>query len=193
MPPSPRIALFTRFPTPGAAKTRLIPAVGAQGAARVHRRLVEQTIHTVRASGVAFELRHTGAVAAAFADWLGDDVPLVEQGAGDLGDRLARAAAPAILIGSDAPGLTPAHLRDAATALARADAVIGPAADGGYWLLGIARPMPSLFVDMPWGTDRVAAETLHRLAAAGIDPIRLPMLDDCDRPEDLARWPDLVA
>ena len=188
----PRIALFARYPTPGAAKTRLIPALGPDRAAGLHRRLVERTLAAMRASGLPFEVRITGAAAAEFAAWLGSDVSLVDQGSGDLGERLARASAPAILIGSDAPNLDAAHLRAAAAALDRAGAVIGPAGDGGYWLLGLSRPMPSVFTAMPWGSDAVAGETIARLARDGIDPVRLPMLHDCDRPEDLARWPWLA-
>ena len=188
----PRIALFVRYPTPGVAKTRLIPALGAEGAAALHRHLVEHTLATMRASGLPFEVRGTGATARDFATWLGTDVPVVEQGDGDLGERLARVPAPVLLIGSDAPDLTVANLHAAAAALEGAEAVIGPAADGGYWLLGLSRPMPGLFASMPWGSDAVAAETIARLAADGIDPVRLPILHDCDRPEDLARWPGLV-
>ncbi len=188
----PRIALFVRYPTPGAAKTRLIPALGAAGAAALHRRLVARTLAAVRASGLPFEVRGTGAAAADFAAWLGADVPVVPQGGGDLGERLARMPAPMLLIGSDAPDLSASHLQAAAAALDTAPAVIGPAADGGYWLLGLSRPMPGLFAAMPWGSDAVAGETIARLAAGGIDPARLPVLHDCDRPEDLAQWPGLA-
>ena len=188
-----RIALFVRYPTPGVAKTRLIPALGAAGAAALHRRLARRTLEAVRTSGLPFEVRGTGAAAADFAAWLGADVPVVEQGGGDLGERLARVAPPMLLIGSDVPDLAAAHLLAAAAALDRVPAVIGPAADGGYWLLGLARPMPGLFAAMPWGGDAVAGETIARLAADGIDPVRLPVLHDCDRPEDLARWPWLAS
>ncbi len=134
----PRLSIFARFPTPGMAKTRLIPAIGADAAARVHRLLVERAVATARDSGLAFEVRVTGAPRATFAGWLGEDVALVEQGDGDLGARLARVPAPAILIGSDAPGLTTTLLTTAATALSTHRAVIGPALDGGYILLGSA-------------------------------------------------------
>ncbi len=191
MPGIPRIALFTRYPTPGTAKTRLIPALGADGAAAMHRRLVERTLATVRASGLPFDLRVTGAARERFADWLGNDIPLVDQGEGDLGARLARVAAPMILIGGDAPDVSARHLRAAAMALADAPAVIGPAIDGGYWLLGLREPMPFLFEAMPWGSDAVFAETIARLGARDIEPVRLETLADLDRPEDLARWPEL--
>lgn len=185
----PRVALFARYPTPGHAKTRLIPAIGEAAAAALHRRLVERTLATARASGLPFDLRVTGAPLEAFAAWLGGDVPLVAQGDGDLGERLARVPAPMLLIGGDCPDLSPAHLIAAAAALEQAPAVLGPAADGGYWLLGLARAMPHCFAVMPWGSDAVAAQTRARLADEGVTPIELQTLHDCDRPEDLARWP----
>lgn len=188
-----RIILFTRYPEPGRAKTRLIPALGAEGAADLHRRLTERTLEQVRTSGLPFEIRATGRPAAVFADWLGTEC-VVDQGQGDLGARMRRAGPPfpSILIGADAPDLTAAHLLEAARALGSHDAVVGPAEDGGYWLLGLARPLDALFADMAWGTDAVLPTTMARLAAAGVQPAMLPVLADLDRPEDLARWPDLV-
>lgn len=190
----PRIVVFTRWPEPGRAKTRLIPAIGADRAAALHRRLTELTLAAVRASGLPFELRVTGAPTAAFGDWLGT-VPVVDQGEGDLGERLARAGPPypTLFIGADAPDLSAELLRLAADALAASAAVIGPAEDGGYWLLGLARPVEGVFAGIDWSTERVFAQTRDRLREAGIEPALLPELADCDRPEDLARWPDLAA
>lgn len=189
--PLPRLTLFARFPTPGAAKTRLIPTIGGNAAAALHRTLVERTVIQMRASGLPLEVRYTGETAEAFTDWLGPDIALIAQGEGNLGDRLARVEAPALLIGADAPALDAHRMRRAAHVLTTAAAVIGPAEDGGYYLLGLARPMAFLFEAMPWGTDAVFAETMRRLRANGIDPIVLETLADIDRPEDLARWPDL--
>jgi rSAM/selenodomain-associated transferase 1 len=184
-----RVALFTRWPRPGEAKTRLIPALGADGAAALHKRLTERMVAIVQAAGLALEVRSTGADAQAFRDWLGD-VAVVDQGEGDLGARLARAAeaTPVLLLGADVPDVTPDHLRDAAAELAAHPLVIGPAEDGGYWLLGLAVPMPQLFEGVAWGTETVFAETLTR---APVPPVLLPVLADLDRPEDLARWPGL--
>lgn len=185
-----RISLFTRWPTPGLAKTRLIPALGAAGAADLHRRLTERTVATVRAAGLRLEIRSTGADPGAFRQWLGNDLAVIDQGDGDLGDRLARAAAevPVLLIGADAPGLLPGHLLAAAAALQHSHAVIGPALDGGYWLLGLATPMPKLFSGVMWGSASVLATTLARLPA---DTPQLETLSDLDTPDDLARWPGL--
>ncbi len=187
-----RIVLFTRYPEPGRAKTRLIPALGARGAAELHRRLTERTLDQVRATGLPFEIRSTGGTPEQFVRWLGV-ANVVDQGDGDLGARMKRAAAPypTIFIGADAPDLTARHLADAAAALAGHDAVIGPALDGGYWLLGLTRPLDQLFVEIPWGTDRVLLETLARARAAGVSLAMMPALADLDRPEDLRRWPEL--
>ncbi|GAA0269591.1 TIGR04282 family arsenosugar biosynthesis glycosyltransferase [Alteraurantiacibacter aestuarii] len=188
----PTIALFAKYPAAGAAKTRLIPALGPEGAAQVHRLLVERTIATIRHSGLPFAVYFSGAPREDFAAWLGDDVALVEQGEGDLGDRLTRVAAPAILLGADIPGLTPRHLQQAASALDRSDAVVGPAQDGGYYLLGFRQRLPFLFTDMEWGTASVLDHTLARLKAQNIAFTLLDMLADCDRPADLAHYPNLL-
>jgi rSAM/selenodomain-associated transferase 1 len=192
---SPRLVIFTRFPEPGRAKTRLIPALGADGAAMLHRRLTEQTVAAARASGLEVEVRTTGAPPSDFADWLGHDLAIVDQGEGDLGDRLSRAVqpTPVLFIGSDLPDLTAAHLTDAAERMLTNRTVIGPAEDGGYWALGLTAGCDPLFEKMPWGSDRVFEITLARLRGAGIEPALLPTLADCDRPEDLARWPMLTA
>jgi rSAM/selenodomain-associated transferase 1 len=186
-----RLVIFTRYPTPGAAKTRLIPALGADGAASLHRRLTEQTMKAARASGLDIEVRVTGASLPQFADWLGHDIRLVEQGDGGLGERLKRAATPApvLFIGSDLPDLATHHLVEAARLMESERAVIGPASDGGYWALGLAEPADYLFDAMPWSTDQVFAVTGERLRQRGIEPALLPTLADCDRPEDLAQWP----
>lgn len=186
------IALFAKYPRAGEAKTRLAPLLGDAGAAQVHRRLVERTLKTMRESGLPFAVHYTGASSADFSAWLGDDVPLVEQGDGDLGARLARVEAPAILLGADIPDLSATHLRAAAQALEDAPVAIGPASDGGYYLLGFTRPVPALWSDMPWGTDAVLAETQRRLDELGIAYRLIEELDDCDRPEDLAQWPELL-
>lgn len=189
-----RVVAFARFPVAGTCKTRLIPAVGAEGAAAIHTKLVEICVAAMRGSGLSIELHTTGAEALAFREWLGGDIAFIDQGEGDLGDRLARAAAPypVIFIGSDAPDLNAERLIAAATALANASAVIGPAEDGGYYLLGLNTPAPWLFTDMDWGTETVFEETMRRFAAHGITPVVLEPLADVDRPDDLARWPELT-
>ena len=191
----PRLVLFTRYPVPGRAKTRLIPALGPEGAAALHRRLAERTLATLRATGLPIELRVTGAPPEAFRRWFGTgDEAIVDQGDGDLGARLRRAAAepPVILLGTDTPDLSASQLLHAAALLRDNRVALGPAADGGYWLLGLPTPTPHLFDDMPWSTDAVCAVTIRRLAEHGITPVLLEELHDLDRPDDLVRWPGLV-
>jgi uncharacterized protein len=200
MTAGPRLALFTRLPVAGSAKTRLIPAVGAKQAASIHKTLTERTIVTLKqlakASGAApAEVHFTGGSAEDFSAWLGDDVSLVEQVGGSLGDRLVAAIdpAPVILFGADTPDLLPAHCTDAAKALSSHDLVIGPACDGGYYLIGVTKPFHFLFSDMPWSSDRLFEATLRRAAEHGLRCAQLEMLSDCDEPEDLERWPWLLS
>jgi rSAM/selenodomain-associated transferase 1 len=192
--PAPRLVLFARYPTAGACKTRLIPALGPEGAAAIHRRLTERTVEVLCASGAPVTVAFTGAGADAFAAWLGPDVTLIEQADGDLSARLLACLdpAPVIFFGADTPDLAAHHVEAAMTALSDHKVVIGPAEDGGYYLIGMRNPMPELLTNMPWSTDRVLPETLARLDARGIAPVLLETLADCDRPEDLARWPGLA-
>lgn len=145
----------------------------------------------LRGSGLPWAIAATGGALDRFSDWLGE-ADLFDQGEGDLGERMARLAPPVIMIGSDIPDLAATHLHAAFDAVSQGRVAVGPADDGGYYLLGLPVPMPFLFGDMPWGTRHVLAETLARLTANGVEPVRLEPLGDLDRPEDLARWPDLA-
>ncbi len=189
---SPHVVIMCRYPVPGRAKTRLIPALGPDGAAAMHKALAERTVSTVRASGLPFTLWGTGGTGEAFTDWLGG-LTHKDQPEGDLGERLLAAADsyPVIFLGTDIPDLKPSHLKLAAEALASGRAVIGPAADGGYWLLGLPSPADDLFSGVDWGTETVYATTRTKMDRLGIEPVVLEELHDLDRPEDLARWPDL--
>jgi uncharacterized protein len=189
----PRLVLFTRFPTPGKAKTRLIEAVGAQGAAEVHKTLTERSVKTLCAAS-PIEVHVTGADEAAFRGWLGEDVALVPQVEGGLSERLLGALdpAPVIFFGADTPDLTTAHVAAAIEALMAHDVVIGPAEDGGYYLIGVREPYQCLFTDMPWSSAEVLPETLKRADENGLSVTLLEALSDCDTPQDLARWPWLT-
>ena len=200
-PTSCRIVVFAKAPAPGRVKTRLIPTLGEAGAAALHRRLV---MHTLRAAQEAdlgpVELWCAPDTHHAFFSECerGFGVSLHSQCEGDLGARMRRAlenvlgrAERAILVGSDIPALSAQYLRDAERALSRAhDAVIGPAEDGGYVLIGLARCDPDLFRDIPWGEPEVLAETRGRIAALRWRCFELPALSDVDRPEDLKRLPE---
>jgi len=188
----PLISIFARWPEPGQAKTRLIPTFGAVGAAAIYTKLLAHTVEVARASGVPFELRVSGAEPDAFRARLGEDLQITDQGGGDLSVKLARVLAPAIVIGSDCPGLTPAVLRAARDTLETDPMVIGPASDGGYYLLGYREDADFAFRDMEWSTSQVFEETLRRFIAQGIRPAVLPELSDIDTTEDLADWPEFL-
>ncbi len=190
--PQPLVRIFCRWPEPGEAKTRLIPDFGAEGAAAIYTKLLAHTVEVARASEVPFELRVTGASPKKFRAGLGEDLRVIDQGEGDLTDKLSRVPAPAILIGSDCPGLTPQVLRAARDTLETDPMVIGPASDGGYYLLGYNEPADFAFSDIEWSTDTVFAETLKRFAAKGIRPAVLPELGDVDTAADLQDWPDFL-
>ncbi|MHA7819782.1 MAG: TIGR04282 family arsenosugar biosynthesis glycosyltransferase [Erythrobacter sp.] len=191
---SPQLVLFARFPTAGECKTRLIPAVGPEGAATIHRQLTERTVDVLRQSGAPVTVATTGADHAAFEAWLGAGIAFEPQAEGDLSERLLAFTdrAPVIFLGADTPDLSVDVVNKAIEGLETHRVVIGPAEDGGYYLIAMRDALSELLSDMPWSTDRVLPETLGRLEALGIEPLLIETLADCDRPEDLSRWPDLT-
>ncbi len=197
--PDARILIFAKAPEPGCVKTRLIPALGAEGAARFHRDLLQQVVESVVSAGLspvqlwcAPDSVHDlfQQLAARY------DLLLCDQAGADLGERMCHAAERALetsdavlLIGADCPVLGAAHLLQALQWLANGeDAVLGPAEDGGYVLLGLRRSSAALFEKMPWGGDQVLEMTRSRLAGLGWRWRMLEPLWDIDRPEDLERW-----
>jgi uncharacterized protein len=189
------LAILAKAPTAGSVKTRLIPALGADGAAALQERLIERTVATACAAAIGPVTVWTTPAAphACFtALALRFPIALAAQPDGDLGARMlaackAAAGAP-IVIGTDCPTLTVAHLREAAEALREGgDVVVIPAEDGGYVLIGSRHPQPGLFAGMTWSTDTVMADTRRRLARDGLTWRELAPLWDVDRPEDLAR------
>ncbi len=196
-----RLIVMVKFPEPGAVKTRLIPALGARRACDLHCALVHQTLAEVKQfaelSGAAVEVCIAGAPDDESARvWLGDAWTLSTQGGGDLGARLERATGAAftegagavVVIGTDCPQLTADHLVAAFAALKTTDMVLGPATDGGYYLLGVRRPVPALFRNIAWGTAAVLAQTLAAAQAARFAHQLLPPLSDVDLPADLPHW-----
>ena len=190
-----RIVIFARAPVPGACKTRLIPALGSEGAAQLHAVMVERAVHRALASGLGPVELH-GAPDTSHPFFLTlvarHPISLKPQATGDLGARMhavfASAHGPSLLMGTDAPCITPEHLRACATALAGGhDAVFLPAEDGGYGLVGLAKPCPEIFTDMPWGTATVMAETRSRLRAVGRSCFEPATIWDVDEPADLLR------
>ena len=192
-----RLIIFTRYPEPGKAKTRLIPALGANGAADLQRRMTEATISTARSfsaeTGVELEIRYEGGSPSLMQDWLGQNLSFCQQGPGDLGEKMTRAFAEAftvgssrvMIIGADCPTLSPTILTAGLAALGDHDLVLGPASDGGYYLIGLSAPCPQLFRDRPWGNKQLLAETMATAKRQAITFHLLEELNDVDRPEDL--------
>ena len=192
----PRIIIFAKAPLPGKVKTRLIPALGEAGAARLAWEMLQATV----AEALAARLPTLPELCADPHPMEPEWAPLLPraqlrftaQGEGDLGARMARAAKRtiqlgenAILIGTDCPELDRYRLRAAAAALHDHDAVIHPTNDGGYALLGLRRFDPSLFDDIPWSTDDVASGTIARIRALGWSLHVGETLRDIDEPADL--------
>ncbi len=190
-----RILIFAKAPVPGRVKTRLIPALGAAGAAQLARRMLENTLEQALDARIGpVELCASPAISA--TDWADNPLPYgvesSDQGEGDLGERMARASQRAfarnerlLLIGTDCPDLSALHLRVAAAALDCHEAAIYPALDGGYTLLGLRAYHPGLFVDMPWSTPAVAELTLARMRALEWRVWLGDALADIDEPADL--------
>lgn len=184
-----RIIVFAKAPVPGQVKTRLIPVLGEEGAAALAERMMFDTCREALAAGVGpVELCLSGML-----ERVPPGVELSDQGQGDLGERLDRAAArgiggggPVLLIGTDCPELGSHRLRTAADALRDRDCVIYPALDGGYALLGLRRFDPSIFAGIAWSTPTVAAETCARIEALGWSLHIGDSLRDLDEPADLA-------
>ncbi len=194
-----RIIVFAKAPLPGQAKTRLAPVLGTAGAAQLASRLLGLALEQALAAGVG-PVELCASPPADAEAWQGVPLPAgiatSDQGEGDLGARMARAARRSIargeavlLAGTDCPGLTAARFVEAARQLAAHDAVLYPAADGGYVLLGLRTFAPGLFNDIPWSTDAVARLTRERMAACGWRVWTGETLHDIDRPGDLVHLP----
>jgi rSAM/selenodomain-associated transferase 1 len=188
---TPEAHLFLKAPRPGTVKTRLAADLGGEAAAGIYRTLAAQAVEAVRACGWPCTVWYAPADAAAeMRGWLGDGPRLAPQPDGDLGARMAHAAASVprgraiVLLGGDVPGLSADALQRAAAALAEAPVVLGPSADGGYWLLGGRTPLPDLFTAIPWSTSAVLPATRARLAAAGVGWRELETRRDVDTLDD---------
>jgi len=192
------VQVFAKAPQPGEVKTRLIPVLGADAAAELHCRLVRHTLSTVAIARVgSIEIWTTPPADSAFIQLckrlLG--LPLLLQPEGDVGERMSFAlrdglarSPQVLLVGTDVPTIDHEDLRAARRALQDgADAVLGPAEDGGYWLIGLRRHDPSLFDGIAWSTGQVLERTRERLRALGWQWHELAPRWDLDRPEDLQR------
>ena len=194
--PGVGLAILAKAPLAGFAKTRLIPRLGAEGAAGLQRWLLQRAVRTALSAGIgpvtlwcAPDTAHPDfALCRTFGP-----LALHRQPDGDLGERMLAAiagmstSAGTLVIGTDCPALTPALLRQAANALAGHDAVVVPADDGGYVLIGMRQAAPRVFDAVDWSTGRVLAQTRARLAEMGWRWQEFPPLWDVDRSDDLDR------
>lgn len=195
-----RLIIFTRYPEPGLTKTRLIQALGAEGAAALQRQMTEYTLSKVRelqsCHSIAVEVHFDGGKQQLMQDWLGPDIVYQPQGQGDLGSRIARSLSLAlqsgtdrvVIIGTDCPGLNAQLMAQAFHQLHSHDLVLGPAIDGGYYLLGLRYFIPQLFSGISWGTAEVLQQTVDIAKNLNLSVAYLPHLADVDRPEDLPVW-----
>lgn len=198
--------MLARWPAPGRCKSRLVPGVGRARAAAIQARLTQHGLAAAAQArramaaggGLELVLAASGLGPRAALRWgrlLGVD-RVVAQGTGSLGLRMQRqllrgcreGAAAVVLIGSDLPALAADDLLEAFRALEQSPLVLGPAGDGGYWLIGRRRATPQLFTGIDWGTDRVLAQTLRLAGKAGLATALLAERHDLDRPADLAPW-----
>lgn len=204
--PTERLIIFTRYPEAGKAKTRLIPALGAEGAAQLQRQMTEWTIAQAR----RLALRRNCSIEVHYASssvdarkmqaWLGTDLRYVPQSEGDLGIKLTAAIAAAfrtadrvVVIGTDCPAITADRLDRAFQQLESHDLAIGAATDGGYYLIGLRSFQPALFQEVAWSTEVVFAQTIDRARQQQLSIKVLEALSDIDRPADLAVWEQVQA
>lgn len=195
-----KLIIFTRYPEPGKTKTRLIPALGEQGAANLHRHLIQNTLNQVqnltKNRPVTVEVKYAGGNQELMQKLIPPPINCSPQSQGDLGDRMKNALAESfaqtiqriIIIGTDCPELDTHLLIQAFNRLCDYDLVLGPALDGGYYLIGMQRPIPQLFTKIDWGTQLVLQQTLTIAQHLNLSYSLLDPLADIDRPEDLTQF-----
>ena len=202
---SNRLIIFTRYPEPGTTKTRMIPKLGAEGAAELQRQMTEHIVSRVTeftgSHATSVEVRFDGGNRHLMAAWLGIRFDYTPQGNGDIGIRMSRAFEDGfrsgyesvVIIGSDIPDVTNDIVNTAFDELRRHNLVLGPAADGGYYLIAMEKTVfiqaaSRLFDDIRWGTDGVLSQTLAAADKLSLSYFLLDTLEDVDRPEDLTVW-----
>jgi len=204
-----RLILYTRYPKAGTTKKRLISSIGSEGAAQLQKELTEHAISTARAmrahAAIDFQVHYKGGTMEQMQTWLGSDLDYVEQCDGDLGEKMLNSIflsfqqglRKVVIFGADIPAIEPKHLLAAFDALSSNDVVIGPAEDGGYYLIGVrintSKPSRhdrwcALFKNISWGSDKVFQETIAIAKEQKLKYHTLDTLYDIDRPEDIRRW-----
>ena len=198
--PSDSLIMFTRYPQAGYTKTRLIPTLGAVAAAKLQQQMTEHLVNQLQPfcveRSLQLKVHFTGGSQAKMQAWLGSDIMLASQCTGTLGEKLIYALEQsfsegkekAIAIGSDCPTLSGSEIGQALDLLESQDVVLGPAADGGYYLIGLRSPHRCLFENIPWGTHQVLAATQAIAQKHHLSVALLRVLTDIDRPEDLPIW-----
>jgi rSAM/selenodomain-associated transferase 1 len=193
------LLVFTRYPESGKVKTRLIPALGADGAANLQRQMAESTLKQVEALQSRFplsvEIHFAGGSQEHMKAWLGEAFAYRQQEGDDLGERMlsgfarafARGMSRVVVIGTDCPTLDEKILAKAFQLLQQSEVVLGPAADGGYYLIGLSCLIPELFSNIIWGTGEVLAKTQQIAQSLSLQVSYLPLLYDVDTPEDLEK------
>jgi hypothetical protein len=188
-----RIIIFTRYPEPGKTKTRLISALGEQGAAQLQKKLTEYTLREVSQLEADIQVYFSGGNETLMQDWLGNTYQYYPQSNGDLGERLIAALEESftpeiekiVIIGIDCPELNADLINEAFEKLSSNDLVLGKAEDGGYYLIGLRHFLPKLFQGIDWGTSVVLQQTIAIAETMGLAISYLPLLNDIDVPEDL--------
>jgi len=200
-----RLIVFARYPEPGTTKTRLIPLLGANGAADLQRKMTENAVSQMESFSaspqIAVEIHYEGGDEDLMKNWLGHDFVYRPQAGEDIGVRMHRSfeeafkqgSDSAVIIGTDIPGISSAVIQNAFDALKQNSMVLGPAKDGGYYLIGLKRDIsshviPDLFSGIKWGTGTVLNETIRIARDSGLCFSLLKVLEDVDRPEDLPIW-----
>lgn len=194
------LIIFSRYPEAGKTKTRMIPALGAVGAAELQKQLTEHTLKNAKAlqrsRAINIQVHFTGGDTQLMTEWLGDNIEYIPQVAGDLGTKMYsaftnafnRGSTKAVTIGIDCPDIDPTILETAFNSLERDDIAIGSANDGGYYLIGLRQGIPQLFENIDWGTNMVLKQTKIVIEQLSLSTYYLATLSDIDRPEDLSIW-----
>jgi len=192
-----RLLIMTRYPVPGQTKTRLIPSLGAKSAALLHRELIrqlwEKLAPIIKSRKIEVEVHYSGGSVAEWRELLGTTPHFIPQNGHSLGERIAHAtvntfsneATRVLILGTDCVDLDSAIIEQAFAALEKHDVVLGPASDGGYYLIGLNAPSISLFHGISWGTEFVLKQTLLKCRSHGLKVKQLVSLSDIDHPEDL--------